>query len=151
MLTALLPCLYVPACLEQNLPPSRQSSQPGSSASRCSVTKSCLILCDPMDHSTPSSSVLQNLPEFAQTQRPLSPWCRPTISSCATPFSSCLQFSPASGSFFPQHQGLFFPGIRVFFSPASGSFPVNQLFTSGGKVLELQCQSYQSIFRVDFL
>ena len=31
--------------------------------------------------------------------RPLSQWCHPTISSSVAPFSSCLQSSPASGSF----------------------------------------------------
>ena len=41
---------------------------------------------------------------------PLSRWCHPTISSFVVPFSSCLQ------SF-----------------PASESFPVSQLFTSGGQ------------------
>ena len=41
---------------------------------------------------------------------PLSQWCHPTISSSVVPFPSCLQ------SF-----------------PASGSFPVSQLFTSGGQ------------------
>ena len=41
---------------------------------------------------------------------PLSRWCRPTISSSVVPFSSCPQ------SF-----------------PASGYFPVSQLFTSGGQ------------------
>ena len=41
---------------------------------------------------------------------PLSQWCHPTISSSVVPFSSCLQ------SF-----------------PASGSFPMSQLFTSGGQ------------------
>ena len=41
---------------------------------------------------------------------PLSRWCHPTISSSVIPFSSCLQ------SF-----------------PASGSFPMSQLFTSGGQ------------------
>ena len=41
---------------------------------------------------------------------PLSWWCHPTILSSVVPFSSCLQ------SF-----------------PASWSFPVNQLFTSGGQ------------------
>ena len=30
---------------------------------------------------------------------PSSRWCRPTISSSVIPFSSCLQSSPASGSF----------------------------------------------------
>ena len=32
----------------------------------CSVAKSCLTLCDPMDRSTVGSSVLHYLPEFAQ-------------------------------------------------------------------------------------
>ena len=44
---------------------------------------------------------------------PLSQWCYLTISSSAVPFSSCPQ------SF-----------------PASGSFPVSQLFTSGGQSTE---------------
>ena len=30
---------------------------------------------------------------------PLSQWCHPTVSSSVIPFSSCLQSSPASGSF----------------------------------------------------
>ena len=33
----------------------------------CLVTVSCLTLCHPMDCSTPGSSVLHYLPEFAQT------------------------------------------------------------------------------------
>ena len=41
---------------------------------------------------------------------PLSWWCHPTISSSVTPFFSCLQFSPISGS-----------------------FPMSQFFTSGGQ------------------
>ena len=61
---------------------------------------------------------------------PLNQWCHPTISSSAFPFSSCLQ------SF-----------------PASGSFPMSQFFASGGQSLELQLQhqSFQRIFRTDFL
>ena len=34
---------------------------------RCSVTQSCLILCNPMNRSMPGSAVLHHLPEFAQT------------------------------------------------------------------------------------
>ena len=41
---------------------------------------------------------------------PSSRWCHPIISSSLIPFSSCLQFFPASGS-----------------------FPVNQFFASGGQ------------------
>ena len=37
----------------------------------CSITQSCLTLCDPMDCSTPGFSVLHHLQELAQT-RPLS-------------------------------------------------------------------------------
>ena len=61
---------------------------------------------------------------------PLCWWCHPTISSSVVPFSSRLQ------SF-----------------PASGSFHMSQSFTSGGQVLEfqLQRQSFQWIFRTDFL
>ena len=33
----------------------------------CSVAKSCLTLCDPMDRSTQGFPILPHLPEFAQT------------------------------------------------------------------------------------
>ena len=36
---------------------------------------------------------------FAQAHGPLSQWCHPTISSSVVPFSSCLQYFPASRSF----------------------------------------------------
>ena len=75
----------------------------------CSVAQLCLTLCDPMDCSTPGFPVLHYLPELAQNSCPLSRWCHPTISSSVIPFSSCPQ------SF-----------------PASRSFPMTQLFTSGG-------------------
>ena len=45
---------------------------------------------------------------------PLSRWCHPNFSSSVTPFSSCFQ------SF-----------------PASGSFPMHQLFASGGQSIEI--------------
>ena len=61
---------------------------------------------------------------------PLSQWCHPTISSSVFPFSSRLQ------SF-----------------PASGSFLMSQSLHPVAKVLELQLQhqSFQWIFRNDFL
>ena len=61
---------------------------------------------------------------------PLSRWCHPTISSSVSPLSSCLQSFPASGSF----------------QWVSSSHQV-------AKVLELQLQhqSFQWIFRTDFL
>ena len=58
---------------------------------------------------------------------PSSRWCHPTISSSVVPFSSCPQSFPASASF-----------------QVSSSHQV-------AKVLELQYQSFQWIFRTDFL
>ena len=57
-------------------------------------------------------------------------WCRPTISSSVSSFSSCLQ------SF-----------------PASECLIMSQVFASGGQRLELQLQHqcFQWIFRVDLL
>ena len=63
----------------------------------CSVAKSCLTLCGPLDCSTPSSTVLHCLPEFAQTHVHWVGDAIPTISSSAIPFS-CLQSFPASGA-----------------------------------------------------
>ena len=68
---------------------------------------SCVWLCNPIDCSTPGFPVLHYLLEFAQT-RPLNQCCYPTISSSVTPFC-CLQCLPASES-----------------------FPMTLLFTSGG-------------------
>ena len=65
----------------------------------CSVAKSCPTLCDPMDCSTPGSSVLHRRPEFAQTHVCWVSDAYLTISSSVTPFSSCLHSFPASGSF----------------------------------------------------
>ena len=61
---------------------------------------------------------------------PLSRWCHPTASPSVIPFSSCLQS---------------FPSIRVVSNESA--------LTSAGQVLELklQHQSFQWIFRVDFL
>ena len=74
----------------------------------CSVTQLCPTLCDPMVCTTPGFPVLHHLPELTQTH--FHWWCHPTISFPVIPFSSCLQ------SF-----------------PASESFPVSWLFTSGGQ------------------
>ena len=60
---------------------------------------------------------------------PSSRWYHPTISSSVVSFSSLQSF------------------------PASGSFPMSQFFALGGQVLQfqLQHQSFQWIFRTDFL
>ena len=95
-----------------------------------SVAQLCPTLCDSMNHSMPGLPVHHQLPEFTQTQHPLSQWCHPAISSSVVPFSACPQCLPASGS-----------------------FPVGQLFTWGGQVLEFQPQhqSFQWTPKTDLL
>ena len=64
-----------------------------------------------MDSSTSGFPVLHHLLEFAQTHLHwVSDAIHPTISSSVIPFSSCFQYFPASGS-----------------------FPISWLFTSGGQ------------------
>ena len=65
----------------------------------CSITKSCPILCYPMDCSIPDFLVHRYLPEFAHTHYSLGWWCYLTILSSAVLFSFCLQSLPASESF----------------------------------------------------
>ena len=98
-----------------------------------SVLFSCSVLSDSLrphglQHTRPPCP--SPTPRAYSNSCSLSQWCHPTISSSVIPFSSCLQ------SF-----------------PASGSFQISQLFTSGGQVLEFQLQhrSFQWIFRTDFL
>ena len=80
----------------------------------CSVTQSCPTFYDTMDWSTAGYPVLHCLLECAQTHvHWISDAIQPTIKSSVVAFSSCFQ------SF-----------------PASGSFPVSQLFASGGQSIE---------------
>ena len=66
-----------------------------SGTSCCSVTQSCPTLCDPKYTWLPCPPS----PGACSNSCSLSQWCHPTISSSVTPFSSCLQSFPASGSF----------------------------------------------------
>ena len=101
------------------------------SSSFSSVAQLCPTLFDPRQHARlpcPSPT-----PGACSNSCPSSRWCHPTISSSVVSFSSCPQ------SF-----------------PALGSFPMSQFFTSDGQnirvsILELQHQSFQWIFRTDFL
>jgi len=61
------------------------------------ITKSCLTFCNAIDCSTWGFPVLHYLPEFAQTHATES--VMPSISSSVVPFSSCPPAFPASGSF----------------------------------------------------
>ena len=84
----------------------------------CSVATSGPILCNAVDCSTQKLPVLHHLLEMEcpsptlgvhANSCPLSQWWHPTISSSVTPFSSFQSF------------------------PASGSFPMSWLFTSGSQ------------------
>ena len=55
---------------------------------------------------------------------PSSWWCHPAISSSAVPFSSCLQYFPASGSF-PMSQFFASGGQRIGASASASVLPVN--------------------------
>ena len=65
----------------------------------CSVTQSCLTLCDPVYCSTPGFPVLHHLPELAQTHIHL-------VSGATQPSRPLSPPSPPAFNLF-QHQGLF--------------------------------------------
>ena len=93
------------------------------------ITQSCLTLCDPMNFSIPGLSVHHQLPELAQTHvhrvgDAIQPSHHPLSPPSAPPFN------------LSQHQGL----VQWVSS-------LHQV----AKVLELQHQSFQWIFRTDFL
>ena len=63
----------------------------------CSLTLSCPTLwCHGLQHVRFSCS--SPSPGVCPSSCLLCPWCNPTISSCAAPFSSCLQSFLATGS-----------------------------------------------------
>ena len=79
---------------------------------------SCVWLSVTLRTAACQAAVLHYLPDFVQIC-PLSRWCHPTISSSVIPFSSCLQSSPASGSFLESQ--LFTPGGQSIAALASAS------------------------------
>ena len=100
----------------------------------------------PMDCSTPGFPVLHCLLEFVHTHVygvsdaihpdypshppvssnscPFSQWCHPTISFSVTPFSSCPQPFPASGSF-PMSQLFVFGGQSIGTSTSASVFSIS--------------------------
>ena len=89
-----------------------------------SVAQSCLTLCDPMNCSTPGLLAHHQLPEFTQNSCALSRWCHPAISSSVSPFSSCPQSLPASGSF-PMSQLFAWGGQSIEISYSASVLPMN--------------------------
>ena len=95
-----------------------------------SVAQSCLTLCDPMDCSMPGLPVHHQLPKFTQTHVL-------QVGDAIQPSHSLLSPSPLTFNL-SKHQGLF-----------QWVSSLNQV----AKILELhlQHQSFQWIFRTDFL
>ena len=78
---------------------------------------------------TPWTAACQDSLSFTFSQScsnscPLSQWCHPTISSSAIPFSSCLQSFPASGSF-PMSQLFSWGGQSSGVSASASVLPMN--------------------------
>ena len=99
------------------------------------VAQLCPTLCDPMDCSTPGLHVHHQLQEFTQTQ----------VHGVGDAIQQSHPLSSTSPPAFnlAQHQGLF--------QWVTSSHPISHFFTA--KVLEflLQHQSFQWVFRTDFL
>ena len=72
----------------------------------CSVAKSCLTLCDPMDCSTPGFPVLQHFPKFAQTN----------VHWIGDAIQHLILLPPSPALNLSQHQGLFLMWSRLFTS-----------------------------------
>ena len=87
----------------------------------CSVAKSCLTFCNPVDGSMPGFPVLQHLLEFAQTHVH---WISDAISFSVVLFSSHLQSFPASGSF-PTSQFFTSDGQNIRASASASVLPMN--------------------------
>ena len=89
----------------------------------CSVSKSCLIFCYPMNCSTPGFSaltVLQGCSNSCGSSR----WCHPTITFSAAPFSFCPQLFPTSGSF-PMNRLFQSIGQSIGTSTSASVLPIN--------------------------
>ena len=95
-----------------------------------SVSQSCPTLCDPMDWSMPGLPVHRQLPEFTQTHVH---W----VGDAIQPSHPLLSPSPPAFNL-SQHQGLF--------QWVSSSHQVAKVLK-----LQLQHQSFQWIFKTDFL
>ena len=86
-----------------------------------SVQFSCWVMSNPLQphglqHDRPPCPL--PTPRVYSNSCPLSRWCHPTISSSVVPFYFCFQSSPASGSFQMSH-----------------------LFTSGGQSIEVSAST----------
>ena len=86
---------------------------------------SCVWVCNPMDCSMPTRLPCQSLtPGVCSNSCPLSRWCHSTIASFVTPFLSCPQSFPESGSF-PVSWLLALGGQSIGASASASVLPMN--------------------------
>jgi len=115
----------------------------------CSVAKSCLTLCDPMNCSMPYFPVLHNLLEFAQT-------CVRWVSDVIQPSHPLSSPSPLAVNL-SQHQDLFQWVTSMnwlFMSGGEASAPYYSLFVIVDSVPPLATQSYKAfsdLFHAQYL
>ena len=83
-----------------------------------SVAQLCPTLCNPMNP-CPSPT-----PRVHSNSCPSSQWCHPDISSSVVPFSSCPQYLPASGPF-PMSQLFAWGGQSIGDSASASVLPMN--------------------------
>ena len=121
------PVLCFPKVSFSNWKASCKISRPDYWTSKISVQFSRSVISDslrPHGPQHPRPPCPSQTPGVYPNPCPLSRWCHPTISSSVVPFSSCPQSFPASGSF-PMSQ-LFAPGGQSIGVSASTSvLPMN--------------------------
>ena len=99
--------------------PTARSRKEGSS-----VTQSCSTFCDPHGLQHARLPCPSPTPRPCSNSCPSSQWCHPTVSSFVVPFSSCLQFLPASGSF-PRSQFFASSDRSIRASTSTSVLPMN--------------------------
>ena len=112
-----------------------------------SVNQSCPVLCDPMNRSTPGLPSITNSGVYSNSC-PSSRWCHPAISSSVVPFSFCSQSLPASGSF-PVSQLFAWGGQSIGVSASASVPPVNtQDWSPSGWTgwISLQSKGFSRVF-----
>ena len=87
------------------------------------VAKSWTWLSDPMNRSMPGLPIHHQLRVYSNSC-PLSRWWHPAISSFVVPFSSCPQSLPASGSY-PMSQLFSWGGQSTGVSASASVLPMN--------------------------
>ena len=85
-------------------------------------------------------------PGVCSNSCPLSQWCHPTITSSVSPFSSCPQSFPASGSF-PESRLCTSGGHSIGVSVSPSIFPIQGWFPLGlSGLISLQSKGLSRVF-----